>query len=661
MAVDLNYGIGVEGKNLVLKTLSRVYVKVKDRKYELPFRPEDFRDLIKQYSGNSKSNEDTASIILLNSANDINDLEYPGDGVLILTRDGLFYYTESREYTPITVQLIQNDLNFENLTLSGQLIFTGNGTSLVIPNTNLIQNLNADLLDGYHANQFAIKTANETISGQWKFENLFNFKTAIGSDVLQDLYGQKIKINFNTGEISCNTLRVNEIITPKQEVTFDTVSGIGQEVWVGVQIPIEESNILEQFDSDEYYKISLISQAYNNEELPNPSEIGSGSQNWNLNWWYDLFLESYNENTGNYILRDFSNQDVWNEQNAKFNGTNYSLNDFQNIIDGLSEPDASEFTGPYYSLTISNNVPILSLVPNMIIKDNVGNIGYVVNRDSVSVIIRMLNSSTSLQGDQIISIGSLNRNGGILFNAVNPSLSILKNVLDKNSHSVYFGELSKVDNTKSGIGMLLNGTEATTFASDTTVDNIDNLKTTSEINITNPVIKWTIDGKNNTIITQDGSGYLSGRRVIWTKDNLVMIDSSIRECYVMWSTLENNDYIFSRGNVEFHAGSGFIYDTLVFDGQGVTKNIPIGPAGGSLTGNYPNPSIATGVITENNLSTELREKIESGGSSSADVEELKEQISTLQSNYNDLLSRIITLENTVGTLNTTLENRLNGN
>ena len=97
---------------------------------------------------------------------DIDNLEYPGDGVLILTRDGLFYYTESGEYTPITVQLIQNDLDFENLTLSGQLIFTGNGTALVIPNTNLIQNLNADLLDGYHANQFAIKTANETISGQ---------------------------------------------------------------------------------------------------------------------------------------------------------------------------------------------------------------------------------------------------------------------------------------------------------------------------------------------------------------------------------------------------------------------------------------------------------------------------------------------------------------
>lgn len=661
MAVDLNYGIGVEGKNLVLKTLSRVYVKVKDRKYELPFRPEDFRDLIKQYSGNSKSNEDTASIILLNSANDINDLEYPGDGVLILTRDGLFYYTESGEYTPITIQLIQSDLGFENLTLSGQLIFTGNGTSLVIPNTNLIQNLNADLLDGYHANQFAIKTANETISGQWKFENLFNFKTAIGSDVLQDLYGQKIKINFNTGEISCNTLRANEIITPKQEVTFDTVSGIGQEVWVGVQVPIEESTILEEFDSDDYYKILLISQAYNNEELPNPSEIGTGSQNWDLDWWYDLFLESYNENTGNYTLRDFSNQDVWNEQNAKFDGTNYSLNDFQNVINGLSNPDVSEFTGSYYSLTISDNVPILSLVSNMIVKDNVGNIGYIVNRDNTSVIIRMLNSSTSLQGDQIISIGSLNRNGGILFNALNPSLSILKDVLDKNSHSIYFGELSKVDNTKSGIGMLLNGTEATIPVSDTIKNLIDTYKSTSEINITNPVIKWTFNGQNTTIITQDGSGYLSGNRIIWTKDNLVILNSSIRECQMMWSTLANNDYIFLTDRVEFHNESGFIYDTLVFDSRGVTKNLPIGPAGGSLTGNYPNPTIANGVITENNLSSELQEKIESGGSSSVEVEELKEQVATLQSNYNDLLSRIEALENIVGTLNTTLENRLNGN
>lgn len=106
---------------------------------------------------------------------------------------------------------------------------------------------------------------------------------------------------------------------------------------------------------------------------------------------------------------------------------------------------------------------------------------------------------------------------------------------------------------------------------------------------------------------------------------------------MMGSTLTNNDYVFLTDRVEFHNESGFIYDTLVFDSQGVTKNLPLGPAGGSLTGNYPNPTIADGVITENNLSTEL------------------------QNSYNDLLSRVTTLENTVGTLNEMLENRLNGN
>lgn len=642
MAVDLNYGIGIEGKNLVLKTLSRVYVKVKDRKYELPFRPEDFRDLIKQYSGNSKSNEDTASIILLNSANDINNLEYPGDGVLILTRDGLFYYTESGEYTPITVQLIQNDLDFENLTLSGQLIFTGNGTALVIPNTNLIQNLNADLLDGYHANQFAIKTANETISGQWKFENLFNFKTAIGSDVLQDLYGQKIKINFNTGEISCNTLRANEIITPKQEVTFDTVSGIGQEVWVGVQVPVEENEPLEELD-DEYSKIIIISQAYNNEELPNPSELGIGSQNWNLNWWYDLFLSSYNESTRNYTLRDFSDPDVWNEQNTKFDGTDYSLNDFQNIIDGLSNPDTSNFTGAYYSLTISNNVPILSLVPNMIIKDNAGNIGYIVQRENNSVIVRMLDTSTILTGDQIIAIGSLYRDGGILFNALNPSLSILKNVLDKNSHAVYFGELSKVDNTKSGIGMILNGSEAETVLTDPTLDNIKNFQNKTEINIQNPYLAWSKDEQLKTVFNQDGSGYLSNGIIRWGDNKLYIDGADIQNSRIKNTGITNSS--FQSGSILINTdGSGNIGSNITFNTTGVTLNSPLGPAGGDLSGNYPNPIIATGVITENKLSVELQEKF-----------------NTLEDNYNDLLSRVTTLENTVGTLNEMLENRLNGN
>ena len=139
-------------------------------------------------------------------------------------------------------------------------------------------------------------------------------------------------------------------------------------------------------------------------------------------------------------------------------------------------------------MTISNNVPILSLVPNMIIKDNAGNIGYIVQRENNSVIVRMLDTSTILTGDQIIAIGSLYRDGGILFNALNPSLSILKNVLDKNSHAVYFGELSKIGNNKSGIGIILSGSQATNILNDPTISDIQNYNNQTEININNPFI-----------------------------------------------------------------------------------------------------------------------------------------------------------------------------
>lgn len=663
MAVDLNYGIGVEGKNLVLKTLGRVYVKVKDRKYELVFRPEDLQKMVEGYAGKSSGSTGSSNLTFVDSSLDIDNLEYPGDKALVISKDGHLYFTENNGYVEIPIKFSEDELTLENLNISGQIIFTGNNIPLVIPNSNLIQNLNADLLDGYQATDFAIKSQNQNISGSWTYSGQQTFNTAIGQQRLQDSTGQRIYIDFTTGAIRCNTLSASQILVPEQTSEFSTVTGIGQEVWVGAQVKITESKYVENPDELEYNNFYIVESAYNNGELPESSSLDGNIVLWELEtFWYNLFFETYNPEDGTYTLRNFNDPDVWNTQNAKFDGTNYSLSDFQNIIDGLRKDiDSSLFTGNYYSATLPDNIPIMSIVPNMIIKDNLGNIARVVSREDTIIDIQFLNKNNSLDGDQLITIGTLCRQGGIRFSAKDPSLAILKNVLDETSTSVYFGELSKVDNTKSGIGMLLNGTEATTFASDTTVDKIDNLKTTSEINITNPVIKWTINGKNNTIITQDGSGYLSGRRVIWTKDNLVMIDSSIRECYVMWSTLENNDYIFSKGNVEFHDGSGFIYDTLVFDSQGVTKNIPIGSAGGSLTGNYPNPSIATGVITENNLSTELREKIESGGSSSADIEELKGQISTLQSNYNDLLSRIIALENTVGTLNTTLENRLNGN
>lgn len=644
MAVDLNYGIGVEGKNLVLKTLGRVYIKVKDRKYELAFRPEDIQQLFKDTINTEEDSLSNSSFITLDSYTDLESYTYPGDNVLVLTKDGYVYVTENNDYTQIPLQFSGENLSLQNLTVNGQITFTGNSVPFVVPSNLLINNLNADLLDGFHANDFARKNQNETITGAWTYTGLQTFETAIGQNTLTDPEENKIRIDFKTGTITCNVLNTKQIYESNETTEypqFDWVSGIGQEVWIGSQVSILKT---EEITELEFLPFFLVQQAYDNEELPSANPVTGVL--WDLeSFWYNTILFDSWDEEGNYTLKDFENQDVWDSINANFDGTEYSLNTFQNLIYALMTPDHSQFTGKYIEVTIPENVDTLAILPNMIVKDNRGEVGYVVERSQNSVVVQLLSPDTYLDGDKLIVIGSLCQKGGIVFNANNPSLSILKDPLDTESYSIYFGQLSKIDKNKTGMGMLLKGTYPENLVLDNNISSIKDYIHTSEINIENSYLKWAAEDKDPiTIFNEDGSGYLSQGQIRWSANKDLLIDDS---------KITNSS--FQSGNILINKdGSGNIGDLIKFNTTAITLNSPLGTAGGDLQGDYPNPEIRDACITKDKLSDEVLNLIESAGSS--DIAELIERLDNIESSVNQHSTILTNLQTTVDQHTTEISN-----
>ena len=647
MAVDLNYGVGVEGKNLVLKTLGRVYVKVKDRKYELLFRPEDYQELFKEYSGEESESTENISkgVVFINNALDLETIKYPGDEILVVTRDGSFFYSDNNQYFQIPINFTGSDLTVDNLSVNNQITFLGNNIPLILNNTNLIPNLNADLLDGYHSTSFPIKDNTEYITGQWEFSNLIRFTNAVGQGVLQDSLGQNILIDFTTGKITCDTIECNNLVNNSEDTSDSTiVSGIGSEAWVGSQVDV--ISVREIFQIPESNKFGLVSDAYNDGYLPYTLD---NETTFKLTDWYNIFFSSYNEDTATYTLKDYTNPTVIESINNTL-APNYTINDFILLFWALDDPDLSKFNGSMIQLEIPEDVSLQLVMPNMIIKDNLGNKGVVLDRSVSSVYVQMYKTDY-FEGNKLINIGNACQPGGILFKAIDPSLSILKDCLDETSAAVYFGNLSKIDNTKSGIGMILSGTYPDSLVADNNLDNIKNYQHTAEVNIDNPYIKW---GDHVTTLNEDGSGLLSHGQIRWSSNNDLVVDGSD----IINSRIDNTGITnssFQSGSVIINTdGSGSIGDKIEFDTTTITKNTPMGPAGGDLSGDYPNPTIRDGVITSSKLANDAvtTDKIANGAVTEAKLDSaIINRLNTIETDVDNLQSDVIAIKEDIVEIN----------
>jgi hypothetical protein len=93
--INDSHAIGVDTRNLVLKTRGTLHVKVGDRYYEI-----DFRNLAGSNEDEEKLKEEY--IISINSSKDIEGLEFPGNNKLIVGLDGSLFVTKNNTIIDVT-------------------------------------------------------------------------------------------------------------------------------------------------------------------------------------------------------------------------------------------------------------------------------------------------------------------------------------------------------------------------------------------------------------------------------------------------------------------------------------------------------------------------------------------------------------------------------
>lgn len=117
MGVNNGYDIGVNGRDLILKTSGKIYVKVADKFYELNFRNED-QNSQKTESAESQGAK-ASDVVLLNTLSTEN---YPGDNKIVINNDEL-YITKGGFYKKMNVATPSQS---EDVATSHQFVETSN-------------------------------------------------------------------------------------------------------------------------------------------------------------------------------------------------------------------------------------------------------------------------------------------------------------------------------------------------------------------------------------------------------------------------------------------------------------------------------------------------------------------------------------------------------
>ena len=255
--------IGTDKADLVLETLGKVYIKQGKSLKNLT----DLFKLIDKKS-NKVLNKEESTIIV----NSINNLQYPGDGKFIFSSsDRILYITFENQLIPL-IDARNYGTDDHILKKGDDMLGTLNfKVPFTIQSASLINNLNSNFLNGYRDTDFAKKSVNEIISGNWTFTgnnqstNKFTFKdvvinNTIGTSAFQGGYtGYGWQLDTKTNTLTIDNLIVRKLLSV-YELVVNQIRATNGTLWVTNSATVDSTPNLYVEDSE---TVNYLNRLYN--------------------------------------------------------------------------------------------------------------------------------------------------------------------------------------------------------------------------------------------------------------------------------------------------------------------------------------------------------------------------------------------------------------
>lgn len=266
--------VGNPYSDIVLETLGKVYIK-SGRNCKL------LDDVIKELATiTEKPQEEVyAKTIIVNSVDELESLDYPGDGYLIYNSlNKSLYISYEDKYIALIESVADTSENYVKKTgdsMSGQLEITVDAfPPLIVHSKKLVSNLNANYLEGYAAKDLAKKKVDEIISGDWTFtgSNISKANWRFYRDIIVD--GSITSPFFSSGfsgsgwriDATTNTLTIDYLVVRKAmqvyEMVVNKITATNGSLWVSNASKVENFVLAYETTTTEF--LNEFNEAYKN-------------------------------------------------------------------------------------------------------------------------------------------------------------------------------------------------------------------------------------------------------------------------------------------------------------------------------------------------------------------------------------------------------------